>query len=211
MKLRLKNAMSVVLFVLLIFPGCFALLAEDVPQEVFQAAQEGICDFSHGIHTAASLDNLKLHHGFQVYSASPGDLLKNTGLSVSLAPSGVWRLVVLNEGKPVSLMTIDRVQGQWKAVAIGGAQLAVEVNKVMEQWPAAQGYNHRFTRIYQARTDLIEISHGKSIIGFVPLTATRQVFGMEGEFDAAALLHDSEIFPALQKTALETIANLEVK
>jgi hypothetical protein len=87
--------------------------------------------------------------------------------------------------------------------------MALEVNKVMERWPMNQGYSYRFTRIYQARADFIEISNNGQSIGFVPLTASRVAFGMSGAFDPAALLQGPEIMPRLQKSAVETINNLE--
>ncbi len=211
MRRHVKYLMCFSLFVVLIFSGCFGLLAETVPLEVYRAAQKGICDLPTGLSTSTALENPTVHHGFQVYTVPPLKLLKNPGLSSILAPTGLWRFVVLNQGQPVSLITVAEIDGQWRAVSIGGTQLAVEINKVMERWPTKQGYNHRFIRIYQAKADFIEISSNARSIGFVPLTASRLAFGMSGEFDPAALLHDSEIMPPLQKAAVETINNLEEK
>lgn len=217
MKTHVKKIMSFSLFVVLIFSGYFGLLAEEVPMDVFQAAQKGVCNFVNaessmenspfGISTKAALDNARLHHGFQVYTVSPVKLLKSTGLSSHLAPTGLWRFVVVSEGQPVSLITIAQVEGQWKAVSMGGAQLANEVNKVMEKWPAKQGYNHSFIRIYQARADFIEISRNGRSIGFVPLTASRLAFGIDGGFDPAVILHDSEILSPLKKIVIEKMNN----
>lgn len=211
MKRHAKHLMCISLFVVLMVSFCFGLLAEKVPPEVYQAAQKGMSDLPWGLSTKTALDNPTVHHGFQVYTVSPLKLQKSTGLSSILTPTGLWRFVVVKEGQPVSLITVAEIEGQWKAVSIGGAQLAVEVNKVMERWPAKQGYNHRFIRIYQARADFIEISSNGRSIGFVPLTASRLAFGMSGEFDPAALLHGPEIMPRLQKAAVETINNLEEK
>lgn len=211
MKRLAKRLMRISLFVVLTVLFCFGLMAEKVPPEVFQAAQEGVGNSSFGLSTQASLGNPTVNHGFQVYTASPLKLLRSTSLSSVLAPTGLWRFVVEKEGQPVSLITVAEIEGQWKAVSIGGAQLAMEVKKVMERWPANQGYNHRFIRIYQARTDFIEISSNGRAIGFVPLTASRMAFGMSGAFDPASLLHGREIMPRLQKAAVETINKIEEK
>ncbi len=211
MKRHAKRLMRISLFVVLTVSFCFGLLAEKVPPEVFQAAQQGVGNSTFGLSTQASLGNPTVNHGFQVYTTSPVKLLKSTGLSAILTPTGLWRFVVEKEGQPVSLITVAEIEGQWKAVSIGGARLAMEVKKVMERWPANQGYSHRFIRIYQARADFIEISNNKRSIGFVPLTASRMAFGMSGAFDPSALLHGREIMPRLQKAAVETINNLEEK
>lgn len=211
MKRHARRLMRISLFVVLMVSFCFGLLAEKVPPEVLQAAQNGMSDLPWGLSTKTALDNPTVNHGFQVYTASPLKLLRSTGLSSALTPTGLWRFVVVKEGQPVSLITVAEIEGQWKAVSIGGAQLALEVSKVMERWPAEQGYSHRFIRIYQARTDFIEISSSGRTVGFVPLTASRLAFGMSGAFDAAALLHSPEIMPRLQKTAVETINHLEEK
>ena len=211
MKRRVKRLMRISLFVVLTVSFCIGLLAENIPQEVLRAAQNGMNDLPWGLSSKTTLDNPTVNHGFQVYTASPLQLLRSTGLSSVLTPTGLWRFVVVKEGQPVSLVTVAAIEGQWKAVSIGGAQLALEVNKVMERWPEKQGYSHRFIRIYQARADFIEISSNGRSIGFVPLTASRMAFGMSGQFDPAALLHGPEIMPRLQKAAVETINNLEEK
>ena len=211
MKRLVKRLMRISLFVVLTVSFCFGLYAEKVPPEVFQAAREGLSITPLGLSTKADLDNPTVNHGFQVYTASPVNLLKSSKLSSILTPTGLWRFVVVKESQPVSLITVAQIEGQWKAVSIGGAQLAMEVKKVMERWPASQGYNHRFIRIYQARTDFIEISSNGRAVGFVPLTASRMAFGMSGEFDPAALLHGPEIMPRLHKAAVDTINKIEEK
>jgi len=211
MKRHAKRLMRMSLVVVLMVLFCSGLFAEKVPPEVFQAAREGVSNSAFGLSTQASLDGFTVNHGFQVYTIPPLPLLKGSRLSSLLTPSGLWRFVVVKEGQPMSLITVAELNGQWKAVSIGGARLASEIDKVMERWPESQGYNHRFVRVYQARADFIEISSNGRTVGFVPLTASRLSFGMSGEFDPAALLHDPEIMPRLQKAAVETINNLEEK
>jgi len=201
--------MSASLFVMLIFSGGFGLIAEEVPAEVLQAAQKGISDLPGDFLSKTSQESPVLKHGFQVFTLPRVSMLENSGLSSVLTPTGMWRFVVAQEGQPLSLITIDNIQGEWKAVAFGGAQLAAEMSKVMEQWPAEQGYNHRFARIYNAKADLVEISKGDRILGFVPLTASRLAFGIIGDFEPAALLHDSEILPLVKKATVDNNVNRE--
>jgi hypothetical protein len=219
MKGHVKRLMSLSLFMVLIFSGVSGLLAEEaVPVEVLQAAREGIGDFA-GAGSAlpdslfsvskAALDNAGLNHGFRVFTVPPAALVKSSDLASIIAPTGMWRFVVVLEGKPVSLITVARVGDGWKAVSLGGVQLAEEVNKIMERWPAQSGYSHRFIRIYQARADFMEISRNGRSIGFVPLTASRVAFEMGGEFDAGVILPDSEILNPLQEIVSGKMSNIE--
>lgn len=217
MKIHVKRLMSLSLFVFLIFSAYSGLLAEKVPPlEVVRAAQAGICDFAGaelapGKSIAASDKGMPvdpaLHHGFQVYTVTPPELMnvKSSGLTSIISPTGLWRFVVLAGSQPVSLLTVAQVDGAWKAVSIGGAQLAGEVNRVIEKWPAKSGYSHRFLRIYQARTDFIEISRNGQSIGFVPLAAARVTFGITGAFDPGAVLHASEVTKPLQNIVAQTM------
>jgi hypothetical protein len=219
MKERCKRLLSLSVFVFLIFSGIFGLLAEKPPVEVVQAARAGICDFmnagtSSGNFPAsakASSDNTVIGHGFQIYTVPPAALAVSSELTPIIAPTALWRFVVMANGKPVSLVTVAQVQGNWTAVSMGGAQLAPEVNAVMEQWPAAKGYAYRFIRVYQARADFIEISMNGKLIGFVPLTASRLAFGLEGPFDAGALLQSSEIVVPLRRLVNEKMPELTKK
>lgn len=211
MKERWKRLMSFSMFVFLIFSGFFGLMGEEPPMEVVQAAQKGICDFPFPLAGKASPDNAVIGHGFQVYSVPPMTLVNSSALRPVIAPMGVWRFVMVADGSPVALITVAKVEGNWRAVSMGGAQLAAEVHRVMEQWPPQEGYNHRFVRIFQARADFIEITTNDKLTGFVPLTASRLAFGLEGAFDAGALLQESEVLTPLQGIIKEKMLGLEEK
>jgi len=208
MNVHVKRIMSLSLFVVLVFSGIFGLVAEETPQDVLQAAREGIFAFrnaescSAASHFSVSNESLDLAvpaQGFQVYTIPPVKLMGRSGLESIIMPTGMWRFVVSAEGQPVSLITVAQVQGKWIAVSLGGGQLAVEVNKVMERWPVQNGYSHRFVRIYQAGADFMEISRDGRSIGFVPLTASRVAFGIAGEFDAGTILPGAGILKPLQE------------
>lgn len=221
MKERWKRLLSFSVFVFLVFSGFFGLIAEEPPMEVVQAARLGICDFVKAERSSgsspfplagkASLDNAVIGHGFRVYSVPPMALVNSPGLRPIIAPLDVWRFVTAADGSPVSLITVAKVQGEWRAVSMGGARLAAEVHEAMEQWPAQKGYSHRFVRIFQARADFIEITANGTLIGYIPLTASRLVFGLEGPFDAGALLRESEVLTSLQGLIKERLLGLEEK
>lgn len=209
MKERLKRLLSFSVFVFLVFSGFSGLIAEEPPMEVVQAAQRGIDDFAKAEVSDVSLDNAVIGHGFRVYTVPPMALVNSSGLRTIIVPMDVWRFVTVRDGNPVSLITVAKVEGVWRAVSIGGARLAAEVHQVMEQWPAQKGHNHRFVRIFQARADFFEVTTGDKLTGFVPLTASRLAFGLEGTFDAGALLQESEVLTPLQGLIKERLLGLE--
>ena len=220
MNVHARRLMSLSLFFVLVFSGFMGLLAEEAPSlEIIQAARKGICDFS-GMEALpgqlsaaashkAAWDDAEVHHGFQVYTVSPVELMRGTDLTPLLTPTGLWRFVVLAEGQPVSLVTVAQVEGKWTAVSVGGAILAGEVSRVMEKWPVKDGYSHRFLRVYQARADFIEIFRDNRSIGFVPLIAARETFGITGGLDPAAVLHDSEVLKSLKHIVYQRMTGIE--
>lgn len=197
------------MFLLLLCPGFTGLTAEEPPDAVVRAAEKGVCAFTapgkslEGApfqRTARTgLDNAELRKGFRMFTAAPVQLMNSQGFTPAITPMEVWRFVLVNENRPTALLTVALVNGQWTAVSVGGAGLAAEVHAVMQKYPAEKGYSMRFVRIFQARADFIEITLTGKVLGFVPLTASRRAFGLEGKFDPGALLHESEILPQLKQ------------
>lgn len=184
------------------------LSAEQAPLDVIQAARMGMNQMvsSHTlppdararISAESGFSGMELKQAFRMHTVSPLNLAQCPGLDTIVEQMPVWRFVMASEGKPVSLMTVAQIDGQWKAVSIGGAGLAGEVAKVMELWPAAEGFSHRFVRVFQARADLIEISKNGELMGFVPLSSSRIALELGGAFEARVLLRNSEVVTPLR-------------
>lgn len=215
MKENAKGLMMLSLFVCLICFGYSSVFAAEVPPEVLQVARSGICDFIKAERSQGSvpydaaqvqmLEDSELGYGFQVHTVTPGHLMNGTDLDSMLTPTGLWRFVVVSEGQPGSLITVARVQGNWTAVALGGRQLAAEVQRVVEAYPAAQGYTHRFIRVFQARSDFIQVSQKGKPVGYVPLSASRLAFQMDGTFEPGFLLKSSEVVEPLRRIVRERL------
>jgi hypothetical protein len=181
---------------------CLGLAAEEVaPMGAIQAAEKGIAEFPPAVPGQTGLVNAKLQTGFQVYTASPAELMKSSHIGSIIIPTGVWRFVVVSNEQPAALITVQQVNGQWTAVSMGGATLAVEISKIMEKWPKADGYTHRFVRIYQARADFVEISRASDEHepGFVPLSSSRVALGITGQFDPQTVMYNSEFITSLKE------------
>lgn len=207
----MSNKSSIV-FSLVLFLSfvCFSgLWAGDAPPpEVLQAARQGVVEFTQRGVTAemsrpaafpGGNGKAVLGSGFPIYTIIPSQMMKCASLDTAAVRTPLWRFVVMSGDRAASLVTVTRVNGKWQAVSIGGAQLADEVTRVMKQWPQSSGYSYRFIRIYQARADFIEISKNSDVIGFVPLSSSRIVFHVPGDFEPGMILYNSEIMPELKR------------
>ncbi len=199
MRRHLTLMMSLI-FLLVFF--CLGLAAEELPPAgAIQAAEKGIVEFPFAVPGQTGLVNAKLQNGFQVYTVSPAELMESSHISSIIVPTGMWRFVVVSNDQPAALITVQQVNGQWTAVSMGGAALAVEMSKVMEKWSKTDGYTHRFVRIYKARADFVEISRASDTHepGFVPLTSSRVALGITGQFDPQTVMYNSEFIMSLKE------------
>lgn len=194
MKGRLKQLMFCVLLVVFIGSGILAAAPEVPPPGVTEAARQGLSNYP-------GLTGAQLGFGFRVYTVSPVELMECPVMESLVIPTDMWRFVVDSNGRSTALLTVALVDGQWRAVSVGGAGLAVEMSRVMETWPQKDGCSHRFIRIYQARADFVEISKkgNAAECGYVPMTASRMVLELEGPFDPGTLLTGTEIIPPLRE------------
>lgn len=195
--------------VLLLFIGFSAvsLSAETTPSvEVLAAAQQGLIDFP-------GLNGASLQQGFQVYTVLPAALMTCSDLGAVTVPTEQWRFIVVSGGQPLGLLTVAQMEGHWQAVSMGGAGLATEMNRVMKTWPTEKGYNFRFVRLYQAMTDLVEISHvnDSQKLGYVPMTSARASLGIQGEFAPEVMLNDSQIITPLRDVVAKNIKMFEAQ
>ncbi len=109
----------------------------DVLSEVTRSAQEGLRRYlievpkreieDCGLPTGVTPERLSLSRPFQVHSISP-DVLSNltsvTSTEQLFIPTTQYYVPVLVDGIPRSILIVDRVQDQWKAVSFGHALLA---------------------------------------------------------------------------------------
>lgn len=178
---------------------CFciqALPAMDTPSpDVIKAAEHGLVAF---LGDNVSARDMKLGASFHIHTIAPAFDADTATLDSLAFPTGNWRFLVLSGNEPFAMLTVAQMDGKWQAVSIGGAGIAKELFQVTNRWPAGEGYTYRFIRIFQARSDFIEISHHKQLSGFVPLTSSRISFQLPGHFDPATMMRNSEIFPQLK-------------
>jgi len=187
--------LRIIFFVLiLVFQVSFLLPAHSMPpEEVVNAARNGLKNFLAAVQpqdlkilgflNQSEADNAELGEGFQLYTIHPDDVLsyrENLGdLSSMLIPTDEWQFIILTKGQAKSLLTVDLMGNRWEAVGIGGARLARQLAEIVERYPSNAGYGHKFIRLYQARSDFVEISNEGRTIGIIPLVSARIAMGLQ--------------------------------
>lgn len=127
-------------------------------------------DFPLDITDVGDLKQATVSHGFQVYTIDPKELLTRGDLPALARPTGEWRFIISLRGRPIGLATVQQVNGRFETVAYGGAVLAKDVDAAANAHGNDARSNLRFIRIYQARSDLLEVDRAK----FAPLHSARE-------------------------------------
>jgi hypothetical protein len=199
MKQHLSKVVMLVFFFLL--SPC--LSAKAPSPGVVKAAQQGLKDFCAG---TSATGNMHLGSGFRVHTVSPHALVNNKELTLEalVLPMDMWRFFVLENEKPVGLLTVVKVDQEWNAVSFGGADLAKEIDAIGKNW---NGYTFRFIRVYQATSDFMEIMSGHDTLGFAPLKSARISLGIDSYATGpGTLVYDSEILEPLREMVSKTLS-----
>ncbi|UTY55710.1 hypothetical protein [Massilia sp. erpn] len=151
------------------------------------------------ISDVQDLKDARIGHGFQVYTVDPKDILAGRSDIHGLArPTGIWRFVISINAKPIGLATLEQINGKWETVAYGAAVLAQDLEILAGNYGNTDRSNIRFIRIYQAQSDLLEVSGKEGGSRFAPLYSARQSLLLQRSGKADELLDSSELLGPLQ-------------
>ena len=166
---RRRAGEAVVFFILAIFIA-FNAGATPPPPEVLEAAQAGLPTFmelipagetaNFGFAPEENLEKASLGSPFEVYTIKPEALSAyRTGETVSslISSTGVWYFPVMMNGEMRVILTVEWMEGRWQAVGIGSAALAGELQRVINRWPRAKGYEPLIVKVFQAKEYLFTI------------------------------------------------------
>lgn len=189
-----KKAMKYLLcsFCLIVmFSLCPDVFAEAVPQEVTAAAENGLHPFLQRIPPAElghygftrddALDRAYAGIPFKVYTITPSALSHyKAGDTVSslLSPTGMWYFPIMVNGDMRAVLTVDQLHGAWRAVAIGKASLARELEEVVRQWPRSRGYEPLLVMVFQAQSYFFTVPQ-KDAYNLTPFIFAGKGFGAE--------------------------------
>lgn len=167
--------------------------SQHVPQQVLQAAEEGLPSFLESIpqsdlehfnfNSADELQQATLGAPIEIYTIHPDDILDFNGqtpVADLVSPTGMWLVPVVANGKIRTFLTVDTVDGAWKAISIGSSQLAEEWSNIADAYPQEGDYGKIFVRIYQATSDLILVNLPQGGNAFIALRSAGIALGLEG-------------------------------
>lgn len=160
-------------------------------------------DFPLDIGDMQDLKEAAIGYGFPVHTVEARDIVAGrTDLQAMAKPTGQWRFIVSVRGKPVGLATVEQVNGRFETVSYGGAVLAKDVEALTSHHGNAARSNLRFVRIYQARSDFLEVS-GNGRTRYAPLHSARESLLLQaralktGQADTS-LMEASEVLQPLR-------------
>jgi hypothetical protein len=150
------------------------------------------------VATYGELQKVSLGIGFEVNTIDPAALMyagANADLGRLTRPTGLWKFVILSQGRPVGLLEMDRVQGQWQAIGAGSSRLAEDV---MAAAPKTGDGSFRFVRVYQARSDLLQVHGQDNRSRFVPMSSARGALALADTQASRPTLTSQDLLPSLQ-------------
>jgi hypothetical protein len=147
------------------------LSAQDVPPAAKAAAEKGFRSLLEAIPPDAlshfnfsNTDEVRqalLGEGFRVHTIPPELILSydgNVPIEEMIRPTSMWFFPVISRGQIRTLVTVDMVGKEFKAVSIGGSGLSRQWALVQEIWPSSGKSERFFVRVYQAAADFVVIS-----------------------------------------------------
>ena len=212
MRSMLFKALLIMSLFLMIQPSLLFSSDQAPPPAVANAAEQGVRIFVkdpqarnlnlYGLSDKEQADKAVLGQGFQVFSIPP-DLLfsreSSQDTDVPAVSTNTWQFLIVTGGKAASLLTVNFFNGQWTPVSIGASGLAVEVAALLEAWPSSAGYRCKLIKVYQAKSDFMEILQGERSLGIVPFTSCRIAMGLEDrDFNPSDLRDSREILSKLR-------------
>jgi hypothetical protein len=147
------------------------------------------------------LDQTTIGAPYRIYTIRPSEIFSYGGeadIFPLLSPTEHWLFPVICSGRARVLLTVALMHGQWKAVDLGGASVAVEIEQIARTWPASQGYQMKFIRVYQASSQFILLTKD-GISSLVPLKGAAIVLGLvkKGEIYQYKQMSPAEVLPKL--------------
>ena len=212
--------LTTVLF-LVLFPGT-GMTAQDsnsdrpVPENILRAAHSGLMPFlrtippenfaQYGIPDGINLEDISLGAANRVYTV---DFASSAGnpvdkLSSMLAPTSMWFFETTHDGVPCCILTVDDLNGEYRAVAIGSAGIAKELHQLEQEYPGEAGYSRVFVRVFRATSDLVLVTREGESEKVAGLVSARISLELEEQASGAHTLWDSQIIATKLTTAVDT-------
>lgn len=132
-------------------------------------------DFPLDITDLQDLKDAVVSYGFALHTIDPAELLAGRSSMQRMAkPTEQWRFVITLRDRPIGMSTVERHDGRFETTAYGAAVLAKDIDALAAFHGNADKSNLRLVRIYQARSDLLEVVAPDGRARFAPLHSARE-------------------------------------
>ena len=138
--------------------------AQEVPREILSAATNGLPGFLaqipaqakalYGFEAGDDLSRCHLGAPLQQHTITPASLKKataNPAVSSVVSDTSMWFFPVMLGAETKAMLVVDHMPDGWKAVSLGYAGLARELNAIRAQWPESKGFHPRLIVVFQAK------------------------------------------------------------
>jgi hypothetical protein len=166
-------------------------------------------DFPLDVADLRELKNATVDYGFAVHTIDPPELLAGRGTMQSMAkPINQWRFVITLNKRPVGLATVEKNNGRFETVAYGGAVLSKDIDAMASAHGNADKSNLRMVRIFQARSDLLEVTGQDGTARFAPLHSARESLSLaqRNKDGKNGLMDEAEFMQPLRSAVKQNMA-----
>ena len=160
----------------------------------------------------ADLRDLKdatINYGFAVHTIDPPELLAGRGTMQAMAHhANQFRFVITLKDRAIGLATVEKNHGRYETVAYGGAVLARDLDAVAAVHGNADKSNLRMLRIYQARSDLLEVVGQDGRVRYAPLHSAREslLLAQHNKDGNDGLMDEAEFMQPLRTAVKQNMA-----
>lgn len=166
-------------------------------------------DFPLDVADLQDLKDAKIDYGFAVHTIDPPQLVAGRGSMQSMARhANQWRFVITLHQRAIGMATVEKTNGRYETVAYGAAVLAKDLDAVVAVHGNDDKSNLRLLRIYQARSDLLEVIGQDGRARFAPLHSAREslLLAQRSKDGNSGLLDESELVQPLRAAVKQNMA-----
>ncbi|MFH1842975.1 MAG: hypothetical protein ABIF77_07180, partial [bacterium] len=141
--------------------------------------------FRFGFQDKTEPARVQLGEPFLIYTVHPDEIIscaEGERADLTLIPTTMWQFPVRCDGAVRTLLTVDRMDGKWEAVDLGGLAPANELAILAEQWPRSAGYELRYVKVFQSGSRFVAVVDDHET-RLVPLEPTARALGLLGEHE----------------------------
>lgn len=210
------KSLTIVFSLCFLLAGAFQLMAEYPVPLINRVAQEGFEEhrdpvFNLGFCTPQEWEMAVLGDGFPIYTVEGDKLLKRGGdgthsMRHLVTPTKEWYFMINADNRAVAMLFVGEINGEWQVTGIGHSGIANEMDEMLAIWNKEKGYAFRFVRIYEARSDFLEVYESESDLlnkadptGYAPFLSARVALSLSDPKGKHSLLPEYLFIDALNE------------